>query len=53
MVEEMVLKISLFIDTNFWSTGCINVNFHSRELEIEFLCFGIYFRREKKLTKIK
>ena len=34
---------SFEVDFKFWSTGAVNLNIHAKELEIEFLCFGIYF----------
>ena len=38
--------LDLAIDFKFWSTGCINLNFHNGfTLEVEFLCFGLYAGR--------
>lgn len=38
-----ILKIDFDIDYKYWSFPTIALNFHSKELEIEILCFGIYF----------
>jgi len=40
--KEVEFKIAFTYDYKFWSTGAINLNFHSGEFEVEFLCFGMY-----------
>lgn len=48
-MKDLVLgniTIDLFIDTGFWSIiPSININAHSKELELEWLCFGAYIGR--------
>lgn len=46
-MERLSYKIDFDLDFKFWSTGCINLNFHVGQFEIEFLCFGIYVSRIK------
>lgn len=43
--KSLTLNVSFTIDTGFWSSGCLNVNLHSKEVEIEILCFGIYISK--------
>ncbi len=43
--EGFSIRTTFFLDLKFWSTGCLNINLHSKELEIEFLCFGLYFAK--------
>jgi hypothetical protein len=32
-------------DLEYWAIlPCINLNFHSKELEFEWLCFGFYIK---------
>lgn len=46
MEKKYEFAINLAIDYNFWSTGCINLNFHHGfTFEIEFLCVGLYIGR--------
>lgn len=40
------ITIDIEIDFKYWTTGCLNVNLHNKSLEIEFLCFGIYFQKQ-------
>lgn len=43
------LKIDFEIDIKFWSTGALNINAHSKSLELEFLCFGIYISKSHEI----
>lgn len=37
--------IAVDISPKFWALlPCVNINFHTREVEFEWLCFGVYFR---------
>lgn len=45
-MKEISLKINICIDIKFWSLiPTININLHSKELEFEWLCLGIYTKR--------
>lgn len=44
--KRFSISIDFDIDLAFWHlVPSININLHSRELEFEWLCFGIYARR--------
>ena len=37
--------VAFEVNLKFWAIlPCINLNFNSGELEIEWLCFGLYFK---------
>lgn len=41
--KSIVFNIEVFYDTEFWAIlPAINLNLHSKTLEFEWLCFGIY-----------
>jgi hypothetical protein len=43
-----------FSPRHFWALlPAINLNFISGELEFEFLCFGIYIRKQQKFDEKK
>ncbi len=44
--REIVYQVAFTFDYKYWTTGCINFNFHSGDFEIEFLCFGFYIGRK-------
>lgn len=36
-------------DIKFWALiPCVNINLHSKEFELEWLCFGLYVRKPFK-----
>jgi len=42
------INFTFALDLKFWAIiPNININFHSKELEFEFLCFEIYIGGEK------
>lgn len=50
--REYKWVVDLAIDFRFWSTGCINLNFHNGfTFEIEILCFGLYIGRVRDEQK--
>ncbi len=45
--KRFSFRVDVDIDFLFWHlVPSININFHSRELEFEWLCLGIYFGRQ-------
>ena len=45
-MKEYKYCLDLAFDPKFWSSGCVNLNFHNGfTFEIEFLCFGLYIGR--------
>lgn len=46
MSRRVSIKIDFDLDLQFWHlVPSVNINLHSRELEFEWMCFGIYARR--------
>ena len=45
---------TITVDIKFWALfPAVNINLHSKEFEIEWLCFGMYFSSENDDTKIE
>lgn len=39
-------RVDFIVDYKFWAlTPAVNLNFHTFELEFEWLCFGLYIRK--------
>lgn len=48
-IDKQPGVITIEMDTKFFAIlPALNVNFHSRTFEFEWLCFGIYIRSGKK-----
>jgi len=46
--KRFSFKIDCDLDVGFWHlVPSININLHSREIEFEWLCIGIYIHKEK------
>lgn len=42
------IKIDIVFDIRFWALlPVVNINLHSHEFELEWLCFGAYFGKQK------
>lgn len=47
-MNRRTFKVDVDFDVHFWALlPAINFNLHSHEFEIEWLCFGFYFGRQK------
>lgn len=47
-MNRKTFKVDIDFDVHFWALlPAININLHSHEFEIEWLCFGFYFGRQK------
>lgn len=42
---DKTFTVSFCYDFKFWSSGHIALNIHSKEVEIEFLCVGVYIEK--------
>ena len=48
------ITATISIDLKFWALfPAVNINLHSKELEIEWLCFAMYFSSDSDDTKIE
>ena len=48
MSRRVSFKVDFDLDFQFWHlVPSININLHSREIEFEWMCFGIYAGRIK------
>lgn len=46
MKREITIQTQITIDPKFWALiPALNINLHSGELELEWLCLGIYSKR--------
>lgn len=51
MIRKNII-ISFDIDFMFWHlVPSVNINLHSKELEFEWMCIGIYISTEKQSKK--
>jgi len=49
--KRNTFKLDLDIDLNFWALlPALNINVHSKELEFEWLCFGVYLKKSDQIT---
>jgi len=48
-MRKLNVNVELAFDYKYWTTGCINLNFHTKTFEIEFLCFACYVDLKTKL----
>lgn len=46
-MKEITISINIVLNFDFWAiTPSFNINLHSKELEFEWLCLGIYINKK-------
>lgn len=53
MLKEKIFIMNIVFNTQFWAIiPALNINLHSKELEFEWLCLGVYIGKKEDESKI-